>query len=112
YRRDVIDATQKLWAPGKPFFPLAVWLGFPVCEVTVRHDPRRAGASRYSFASLVRINIDLITSFTTVPLVVLAATGAVGFVLGALAVLACIAGGFTHGFVPALALTVLGLGGV
>jgi undecaprenyl-phosphate 4-deoxy-4-formamido-L-arabinose transferase len=86
YRRDVIDATQKLWAPGKPFFPLAVWLGFPVCEVTVRHDPRRAGASRYSFASLVRINIDLITSFTTVPLVVLAATGAVGFVLGALAV--------------------------
>lgn len=112
YRRDVIDATRTAWAPGKPFFALAVWLGFRVVEVTVRHEPRKVGASRYRFPALVRLNLDLITSFTTVPLALLGlmslVTGGAG-VLGVAWVLAC---GTTDGFGAQLSLLLLGLGGV
>jgi undecaprenyl-phosphate 4-deoxy-4-formamido-L-arabinose transferase len=71
YRRDVVDATRVAWAPGKPFFVLAAWLGFRVVEIDVRHEPRRVGQSRYDLASLVRVNVDLMTSFTTAPLLLL-----------------------------------------
>lgn len=84
YRRNAIDATRRAWAPGKPFFPLALWLGFPVEEITVRHEPRRTGASRYTLRSLLRINVDLITALSTVPL---AAVGIVGAALGGIGVL-------------------------
>jgi undecaprenyl-phosphate 4-deoxy-4-formamido-L-arabinose transferase len=76
YRRDVVEAARSIWAPGKPFFPLTLWLGFPVTEVVVRHDPPWRGESRYTFARLLRINLDLVTAFTTVPL---AALGVIGF---------------------------------
>jgi undecaprenyl-phosphate 4-deoxy-4-formamido-L-arabinose transferase len=112
YRREVIDATRTAWAPGKPFFALAVWLGFRVVEVTVRHEPRKVGASRYRFPALVRLNLDLITSFTTVPLALLGlfslVTGAAG-VVGVAWVLAC---GATDSFGAQLSLLLLGLGGV
>jgi undecaprenyl-phosphate 4-deoxy-4-formamido-L-arabinose transferase len=75
YRRDVVEAIRGIWAPGKPLFPLALWLGFTVSEVTVRHDPPWQGESRYRLRSLLRINVDLITAFSTVPL---AAIGLIG----------------------------------
>lgn len=48
------------------------------------------GGSRYSLLSLVRLNVELITSFTTVPLALLGAVGAVTGVLGALAMAWCL----------------------
>jgi undecaprenyl-phosphate 4-deoxy-4-formamido-L-arabinose transferase len=112
YRREVIDATRDAWAPGKPFFALAAWLGFRVREVTVRHEPRRAGGSRYGLLSLVRLNADLITSFTTLPLAALALLSLLCGGVGMLGVLACLASGATRGFGAALSLLLLGLGGV
>jgi undecaprenyl-phosphate 4-deoxy-4-formamido-L-arabinose transferase len=112
YRRGVIEATRTAWAPGKPFFALAVWLGFPFVEIPVRHDPRRVGQSRYRLASLVRLNVDIITSFTTVPLVLLAVLSAGSGALGALGVAWCVWTGRTAGFAAALSLLLLGLGGV
>jgi undecaprenyl-phosphate 4-deoxy-4-formamido-L-arabinose transferase len=111
YRREVVDATRTAWAPGKPFFALAVWLGFRVAEVDVRHDPRRAGASRYRLGSLVRLNVDLITSFTTVPLVVLAVLSVACGVAGGIGIGWAVATG-ASGLLPALALLLLGLAGV
>jgi undecaprenyl-phosphate 4-deoxy-4-formamido-L-arabinose transferase len=112
YRRDVVEATRTAWAPGKPFFALAVWLGFRVVEIPVRHEPRKVGRSRYDLTSLVRLNVDIITSFTTVPLALLAvlsaATGAAG--LFGLAVCWWRAAGF--GLCAALSLLLLGLSGV
>jgi len=29
----VVEAMRGAWAPGKPFFPLALWLGFQVLSV-------------------------------------------------------------------------------
>ncbi len=112
YRRAVVDATRTAWAPGKPFFALAAWLGFRVVEIPVRHDPRRVGGSRYDFASLVRLNMDLVTSFTTVPLALLAILAAGSGTLGVAGVLWCLTVGTTSTFVAALSLLLLGLGGV
>jgi undecaprenyl-phosphate 4-deoxy-4-formamido-L-arabinose transferase len=112
YRREVIEATRTAWAPGKPFFALVVWLGFHVAEVDVRHEPRRVGESRYRLASLVRLNVDLITSFTTVPLVVLAMLSAACGLGGAAGVAWALATGRTSGFGATLSLLLLGLGGV
>ena len=89
YRREVVEAMRQIWAPGKPLFPLALWAGYPVAEVTVRHDPRRCGRSSYTLGSQLRINFDLITSFTTAPLAWLGALGAVGVAVGAAGVLGC-----------------------
>lgn len=71
YRREVIEATRQAWSPGKPFFALAVWLGFRVREVPVRHEERRAGRTRYGVLALTRLNLEIITSFTTAPLLAL-----------------------------------------
>jgi undecaprenyl-phosphate 4-deoxy-4-formamido-L-arabinose transferase len=112
YRREVVDATRTAWAPGKPFFALAAWLGFRVVEVAVKHDPRRFGASRYRLASLVRLNADIITSFTTVPLALLAVASLACGGAGAAGVAWCLWVGATSGFAAALSLLLLGLGGV
>jgi undecaprenyl-phosphate 4-deoxy-4-formamido-L-arabinose transferase len=112
YRREVVEATRTAWAPGKPFFALAVWLGFRAVEVPVRHDPRRVGTSRYGLASLVRLNLDLITSFTTVPLALLALLSATCGLAGAGGVVWCVAAGRTSGFGAQLSLLLLGLGGI
>jgi undecaprenyl-phosphate 4-deoxy-4-formamido-L-arabinose transferase len=89
YRRDVVEATRRIWAPGKPFFPLTLWLGFPVAEVTVRHDPPWRGESRYTLRSLLRINLDLVTAFTTLPLAVLGIIGIGCLSAGALWIAVC-----------------------
>jgi undecaprenyl-phosphate 4-deoxy-4-formamido-L-arabinose transferase len=113
YRREVIEATRTAWAPGKPFFALAAWLGFRVVEVPVRHDARRSGSSRYGLLALVRLNADLITSFTTLPLAALAVLGALCLAAGACGALwHLVAGGDRLGFGAALSLLLLGLGGM
>lgn len=110
YRREALEATRRAWAPGKPFFPLALWLGFRVTEVPVRHDPRRVGRSRYSIRKLVHINFDLVTAFTTVPLSLLGLIGGVFLLLGAAGTVACLWLDPAGWFPGAAALTLLGVG--
>lgn len=112
YRCEVVEATRTAWAPGKPFFALAAWLGFRAAEISVRHDPRKHGESRYRLGSLVRLNFDIITSFTTVPLALLGALSLASGVAGAVGILWCVSAGATSGFAAALSLLLLGLGGV
>jgi undecaprenyl-phosphate 4-deoxy-4-formamido-L-arabinose transferase len=112
YRREVVESLRGVWAPGKPIFPLALWLGFPVAEVDVLHAPRAAGGSRYTLGALVRINLDLVTSFTTVPLVLLGAVGLALLALGALG-LGVAAWVQPAGWLgPAIALVLFAVGGV
>ncbi|MGI9432143.1 MAG: glycosyltransferase family 2 protein [Myxococcota bacterium] len=110
YRRHVVDALGRVWAPGKPIFPLALWLGFPVAEVEVRHDSRRAGTSRYSLRSLLRINLDLITSFSTLPLAAIGMAGAGALALGTVGTVFCLFLDDVGWFPGALSLTLLGVG--
>jgi undecaprenyl-phosphate 4-deoxy-4-formamido-L-arabinose transferase len=112
YRSEVIDSLRTVWAPGKPIFPLALWLGYPVAEVDVAHAPRAGGGSRYTLGALVRINLDLVTSFTTVPLVLLGVVGTAGVGIGALALALCALLEPAGWLAPAIALAVFVLGGV
>ncbi|HUK02625.1 MAG TPA: glycosyltransferase [Steroidobacteraceae bacterium] len=68
YSRSVVDAvnaTQEV----NTFIPALAYLYArnPV-EIEVAHEARHAGTSKYSFYKLIRLNFDLMTGFTVVPL--------------------------------------------
>ena len=44
-------------------------------EITVQHEQRGAGKSKYSLFKLIQLNFDLITSFSSVPLQLISITG-------------------------------------
>jgi undecaprenyl-phosphate 4-deoxy-4-formamido-L-arabinose transferase len=112
YRREVVEALRTVWSPGKPIFPLALWLGYPVAEVDVAHAPRPGGGSRYTLGALVRINLDLVTSFTTVPLVLLGAVGLAGAAAGLVGLALCAWLEPSGWLAPAFALALFVVGGV
>lgn len=53
-------------------------------EVTVAHEERAAGDSKYSLFKLIQLNFDLITSFSSVPLQAISFTGIVVSILSLL----------------------------
>jgi len=86
YSREVIDLINRC-EESSTFIPaLAQTFSRRPAEVAVRHAERRAGASKYSLYRLFRLNFDLMTGFSVVPLQVftlfgfLTASG--GLVLG------------------------------
>jgi undecaprenyl-phosphate 4-deoxy-4-formamido-L-arabinose transferase len=68
YSRHVIDAVNSS-AEVNTFIPALAYLYArnPV-EIEVSHEARHAGQSKYSFYKLIRLNFDLMTGFTVVPL--------------------------------------------
>ncbi len=83
YSREVVDAVVSSGAINTFIPALAYTLASRPTEIPVRHDERHAGVSNYSLYKLARLNFDLITSFTLVPLQVFTFIG-----------LACAAGSF------------------
>ena len=68
YSRDVVDEINEC-DEASTFLP-ALGMSFarrPV-EIEVAHAPRTAGASAYSLYRLIRLNFDLMTGFSVVPL--------------------------------------------
>ena len=53
-------------------------------EITVAHEERAAGDSKYSLFKLIQLNFDLVTSFSSVPLQLISFTGIVVSVLSLL----------------------------
>ncbi|MDD3180275.1 MAG: glycosyltransferase [Opitutaceae bacterium] len=68
YRRAVVDAVVRSGAINTFIPALAYSFSSKPTEVDVRHDERLAGESNYSIYKLIRLNFDLITGFTLVPL--------------------------------------------
>lgn len=68
YSRPVVDAVNDS-DEVNTFIPALAYLYArnPV-EIEVRHEARHAGESKYSFYQLIRLNFDLLTGFTLVPL--------------------------------------------
>ena len=68
YSRHVIDAVNSS-EEVNTFIPALAYLYArnPV-EIEVAHEARHAGESKYSFYKLIRLNFDLMTGFTVVPL--------------------------------------------
>jgi len=53
-------------------------------EITVAHEERAAGQSKYSLFKLIQLNFDLVTSFSSVPLQLISLTGIVVSILSLL----------------------------
>jgi len=82
YRRQVVD--QILACDGvSQFIPaLANTFATSVAEVAVDHGPRQHGSSRYGLHRLLKLNFDLLTGFSLLPVQVVSLTGILVSILG------------------------------
>jgi undecaprenyl-phosphate 4-deoxy-4-formamido-L-arabinose transferase len=82
YRRPVVD--QILACDGvSQFIPaLANTFATSVAEVPVDHGPRTYGRSRYGLFRLLRLNFDLLTGFSLLPIQVVSLTGILVSIVG------------------------------
>jgi undecaprenyl-phosphate 4-deoxy-4-formamido-L-arabinose transferase len=68
YSRDIIDAINSC-REANTFIPaLAYSFARRPVEIEVGHEERHAGESKYSLYKLIRLNFDLVTGFSAVPL--------------------------------------------
>jgi undecaprenyl-phosphate 4-deoxy-4-formamido-L-arabinose transferase len=68
YSRPVVDAINSCQEVNTFIPALAYSFAQRPTEVAVTHEERHAGESKYSLYSLVRLNFDLMTGFSVVPL--------------------------------------------
>lgn len=77
YGRNVIDTINRC-SEVNTFVPaLAYTFSLRPTEIEVAHEERSAGESKYSLLKLVRLNFDLVTGFSLMPLQVLSFLGIV-----------------------------------
>lgn len=68
YSRQIIDQIVKS-EERSTFIPaLAYKFSFHPTEIEVKHDARASGESKYNLYRLIRLNFDLITGFSLIPL--------------------------------------------
>lgn len=84
YDRNIIDAINSCQEVNTFIPALAYSFARNPAEVVVGHEERAAGESKYSLYSLVRLNFDLMTSFSLVPLQMFSMLGMLISVLSAL----------------------------
>ena len=84
YSRDIVEAINACREVSTFIPALAYSFARSPAEVEVAHDERAAGESKYSLYQLVRLNFDLVTAFSVVPLQLFSLLGiviAIGSVL-------------------------------
>jgi len=75
YSRAIVDAINQC-SENNTFVPaLAYTFASNPTEIDVRHEDRSAGESKYSMYQLVKLNFDLMTGFSTVPMQLFSAFG-------------------------------------
>ena len=75
YARSIIDAINQC-TENNTFVPaLAYTFASRPTEISVRHEDRSAGESKYSVYRLIKLNFDLMTGFSTVPMQLFSALG-------------------------------------
>jgi undecaprenyl-phosphate 4-deoxy-4-formamido-L-arabinose transferase len=68
YSRNVIDLVNQCGEVNTFVPALAYKFSRRPTEIIVEHEERAAGESKYSLYSLIRLNFDLVTGFSLVPL--------------------------------------------
>jgi undecaprenyl-phosphate 4-deoxy-4-formamido-L-arabinose transferase len=75
YARTIVDAINQC-SENNTFVPaLAYTFASNPTEIDVRHEDRSAGESKYSVYQLIKLNFDLMTGFSTVPMQLFSAFG-------------------------------------
>ena len=87
YGRNVIDLVNRCGEVNTFVPALAYKFARRPAEIMVEHEERAAGESKYSLYSLVRLNFDLVTGFSLVPLQVFSMMGIALSFLSALLVM-------------------------
>ncbi len=88
YDRGIIDAINSCQEVSTFIPALAYTFARNPTEVVVGHEERTAGESKYSLYSLIRLNFDLMTSFSLIPLQMFSMLGiAISLLSGFLVVL-------------------------
>lgn len=85
YDRRVVEqlltfTERRRFVPG-----LVAWLGVPIREIPVRHEPRGEQGSRYRLGALVDMFLDLITGYSVAPLRSVSVMALLGAAMGFLA---------------------------
>jgi undecaprenyl-phosphate 4-deoxy-4-formamido-L-arabinose transferase len=75
YSRDIVDAVAAAREVSTFIPALAYTFAHRPTEVDVLHEERVAGESKYSMYRLIRLNFDLITGFSLVPLQIFSVAG-------------------------------------
>lgn len=89
YKRDALKGL-KLHSDLHRYIPaLLYWTGYKVCEIKIKHHPRKHGVSKYGISRVFKGFFDLLAikflhSYKRKPLLFFGATGAVSFSLGVL----------------------------
>jgi len=68
YDRPIVDAIRASREVSTFIPALAYSFAHNPTEVEVQHDERQAGVSKYSLYKLIRLNFDLVTGFSVLPL--------------------------------------------
>jgi undecaprenyl-phosphate 4-deoxy-4-formamido-L-arabinose transferase len=68
YSRDIVDAVVDSREVSAYIPALAYTFAHNPTEIEVAHEERSAGESKYSLYQLIRLNFDLVTGFSLVPL--------------------------------------------
>jgi undecaprenyl-phosphate 4-deoxy-4-formamido-L-arabinose transferase len=75
YDRGIIDAIRSSREVSTYIPALAYSFAHNPAEVEVEHEERQAGESKYSLYKLIRLNFDIVTGFSVVPLQVFSLFG-------------------------------------
>ncbi|MBI3716955.1 MAG: glycosyltransferase, partial [Betaproteobacteria bacterium] len=91
YDRHVIDAINSCHEVNTFIPALAYTFAQKPAEVVVEHEERAVGESKYSLYSLIRLNFDLMTGFSLVPLQMFSFIGIIISILSAMFVVFLVA---------------------
>ncbi len=87
YSRRIVEAINQCQEMNTFIPALAYTFAQNPTEITIRHEERAAGKSKYSLYKLIRLNFDLMTGFSLVPLQIFSMGGMIVSALSALLVI-------------------------
>jgi undecaprenyl-phosphate 4-deoxy-4-formamido-L-arabinose transferase len=82
YRRSVVEHVCRCQEVSSFIPALANAFAGSVAEIPVSHSPRKAGRSKYTPFSLIRLNFDLLTGFSLLPIQAVSIAGVLISLLG------------------------------
>ena len=97
YKRNVLDAMLASKESSIYIPALAYSYSHSPIEVEIEHSSRVAGESKYNFYKLLRLNFDIMTGFSLVPLQIFTLIGMLSSVLSGLLVIVLLIRRFTIG---------------
>jgi glycosyltransferase involved in cell wall biosynthesis len=68
YSRRAVDSLRRMPERARYLRGMSTWIGFRQIGVAYRREPRLAGETKYPLPKLVRLGLDGILSFSTLPL--------------------------------------------